>query len=190
MDNSVTWDSREWNLVWSDEFDGDAGTPINTANWTAEIGGNGWGNNEREYYTDRPENASLDGNGNLAIVARQENPGDYHCHYGTCEYTSARLISKDKVEFTYGRVEARIQIPRGQGIWPAFWMLGNDISSAGWPQSGEIDIMENIGKEPQKSTARFTDPATPARTASARLTAATPPSPTTSTSMRSIGTRT
>ncbi len=149
VDNSVTWDSREWNLVWSDEFDGDAGTPINSENWTAEIGGAGWGNNEREYYTARPENASMDGAGNLAIVARQENPGEYHCHYGTCEYTSARLISRDKVEFTYGRVEARIQIPRGQGIWPAFWMLGNDISSAGWPQSGEIDIMENIGKEPQ-----------------------------------------
>ena len=87
--------------------------------------------------------------GNLAIVARQENPGDYHCHYGTCEYTSARLISKDKVEVTYGRVEARIRIPQGQGIWPAFWMLGSNIATVGWPNSGEIDIMENIGKEPQ-----------------------------------------
>jgi beta-glucosidase len=134
-------------LVWSDEFEGEAGTPINPDNWTAEIGGHGWGNNELEYYTDRPENASLDGNGNLAIVARRENPADYSCHYGTCQYTSARLLTRDHFEFTYGRVEARLRIPYGQGVWPAFWMLGANIGSAGWPNSGEIDIMENVGHE-------------------------------------------
>jgi beta-glucanase (GH16 family) len=149
LDPSITWESRDWELVWSDEFEGETGSPINTENWTAEIGGQGWGNNELEYYTDRVENASLDGEGNLAIVARKENPGEYRCHYGECEYTSARLISRGKVEFTYGRVEARIKIPRGQGIWPAFWMLGANFASVGWPRSGEIDILENIGKEPK-----------------------------------------
>lgn len=149
VDMSIGWESREWELVWSDEFEGDAGTPVNTDYWTQEIGGAGWGNNEHQYYTDRVENASLDGNGNLAIVAREENPGDYNCHYGECKYTSARLISRDKVEFTYGRVEARLKLPRGQGIWPAFWMLGANFPQVGWPNSGEIDIMENVGFEPR-----------------------------------------
>lgn len=149
VDESITWDSRDWTLVWADEFEGEAGTPVNADYWTPDIGGEGWGNNEHEYYTDRVENAALDGDGNLAIVAREENPGDYQCHYGECQYTSARLITQGKFEFTYGRVEARIRVPYGQGIWPAFWMLGGDITQVGWPQSGEIDIMENIGKEPQ-----------------------------------------
>ncbi|MBX3067018.1 MAG: glycoside hydrolase family 16 protein [Anaerolineae bacterium] len=148
VDSSVGWDTRKWDLAWSDEFEGDAGTAINPAKWTAETGGWGWGNNELEYYTTRTENASLDGNGNLAIVARKENPGAYQCHYGTCEYTSARLITKNKMEFTYGRVEGRIKVPRGQGIWPAFWMLGANIDSTLWPACGEIDIMENVGFEP------------------------------------------
>ena len=132
-----------------DGFDGAAETPINNEFWTAEIGGHGWGNNELEYYTDRIENVSLDGQGNLAINAIQENPGDYTCHYGVCEYTSARIVTMDKFQFTYGRVEARLKIPRGQGIWPAFWMLGADFGTVGWPGSGEIDIMENVGKEPR-----------------------------------------
>jgi len=149
IDDSITWDSRQWSLLWSDEFDGAAGTPINAEFWTAEIGGHGWGNNELEYYTDRIENVSLDGQGNLAINAIQENPGDYTCHYGVCEYTSARIVTMDKFQFTYGRVEARLKIPRGQGIWPAFWMLGADFGTVGWPGSGEIDIMENVGKEPR-----------------------------------------
>lgn len=149
VDDSINWESREWTLVWSDEFEGEAGTPVDNAFWTAETGGHGWGNNELEYYTDRVENAALDGEGNLAITAREENPGDYECHYGTCEYTSARLITMDKFEFTYGRVEARIRVPRGQGIWPAFWMLGADFDEVGWPNSGEIDVMENLGREPR-----------------------------------------
>lgn len=147
--DDVTWDSREWELIWSDEFDGEAGTPINDENWTCEIGGQGWGNQEHEYYTTRVENVSLDGNSSLAIVARQETLPNTTCWYGTCEYTSARCITQDKVEFTYGRVEARIKVPFGQGIWPAFWMLGANISEVSWPNSGEIDIMEYVGKEPQ-----------------------------------------
>ncbi|MBI5928738.1 MAG: family 16 glycosylhydrolase [Chloroflexi bacterium] len=149
IDESITWDSREWSLLWSDEFEGVANTPINADNWTCETGGNGWGNGEWEYYTDRVENVSLDGTGNLAIVAREENPNDYTCHYGHCTHTSARCITANKVEFTYGRVEARLKIPYGQGIWPAFWMLGANFRQVGWPGSGEIDIMENVGFEPQ-----------------------------------------
>jgi beta-glucanase (GH16 family) len=147
--DTITWDSRQWDLIWSDEFDGPAGTPIDSNSWTCEIGGQGWGNQEHEYYTPLPENVSLDGNSSLAIVARQETPEVGHCWYGTCQYTSARCITQNKVEFTYGRVEARIKIPYGQGIWPAFWLLGGNIKQVGWPNSGEIDIMENIGKEPK-----------------------------------------
>lgn len=149
IDTSVTWDSREWELFWSDEFEGEAGSPVNSENWTAEIGGHGWGNNELEYYTDRVENASLDGEGNLVITAIEETLPNTTCHYGQCRYTSARLITENNVEFTYGRVEMRAQIPRGQGIWPAFWMLGANFRQVGWPRSGELDILENVGYEPQ-----------------------------------------
>jgi beta-glucanase (GH16 family) len=146
--DTVTWDSRTWNLIWSDEFEGEAGTPINPENWTCEVGGQGWGNQEHEYYTPRVENVSLNGEGSLAITAIQETLPGSRCWYGTCQYTSARCITQDKVEFTYGRVEARIKVPFGQGIWPAFWMLGANFREVGWPNSGEIDIMEHIGKEP------------------------------------------
>ena len=135
-------------LTWSDDFDGPAGAAPDGSKWKHDIGGSGWGNNELEYYTDSTSNAALDGSGNLVITARRDNPADYQCHYGRCEYTSARLLTADKFTQTYGRFEARLKIPRGQGIWPAFWMLGNDIGTAGWPNSGEIDIMENIGREP------------------------------------------
>ncbi|MEQ8676343.1 MAG: glycoside hydrolase family 3 N-terminal domain-containing protein [Aggregatilineales bacterium] len=146
--DDITWDSREWTLVWSDEFDAPAGTPINDEFWTCEEGGHGWGNGELQYYNQSLDNVSQDGEGNLSIVAREENPEDYTCHYGTCTHTSARCITEGKVEFTYGRVEARIQVPFGQGIWPAFWMLGANFRRAGWPSAGEIDIMEHIGREP------------------------------------------
>jgi beta-glucanase (GH16 family) len=126
--------------VWHDEFDGPAGSPPSAANWVFELGGNGFGNNELEYYTDRPENAALDGQGMLVITARKES-------YMNHDYTSARLKTQGKFEHRYGRFEARLRIPKGQGMWPAFWMLGNDIG-AGWPGCGEIDIMENVGKEP------------------------------------------
>jgi len=130
-----------WKLVWSDEFDGAADQKPDAARWAFETGGNGWGNNELEFYTDRVENAALDGKGALVITARAET-------YIGRNYTSARLKTQGKFEHAYGRFEARIQIPMGQGLWPAFWMLGNDIGSASWPTCGEIDIMENVGKEP------------------------------------------
>ncbi|MEV5895807.1 RICIN domain-containing protein [Nonomuraea fuscirosea] len=135
-------------LVWSDEFDGAAGSAVDQSKWRFDIGGSGWGNNEQQYYTDSTRNAALDGGGNLVITARRENPSNFQCHYGTCQYTSARLLTSATFTRAYGRFEARMKLPRGQGIWPAFWMLGNDIGSVGWPNSGEIDIMENIGREP------------------------------------------
>ncbi|HSD83380.1 MAG TPA: carbohydrate binding domain-containing protein, partial [Anaerolineae bacterium] len=152
-----------WTLAWSDEFSGTLGAAPNPANWKYDIGvgadGNGWGNNEWEYYTDSRDNSALDGNGNLVIKAMTNTNSAYTCTGSTptppggqCYATSARLLSAGKQEFTYGRVEARLKIPRGQGIWPAFWMLGNDINTtAPWPESGEIDIMENIGNTSDQS---------------------------------------
>ena len=150
------WEIEGWSLVWHDEFDGKAGTPPDPTIWTPETGDGsdrsvpGWGNRELEYYSDRTDNVAMDGEGNLVITAREvgENGTALQCYYGPCKYTSARLITWHKAEVAYGRVEARIQIPFGQGIWPAFWMLGTNLSEVGWPQSGEIDILENIGSEP------------------------------------------
>ena len=138
-----------WTLVWSDEFDGPAGASFDRTKWTAETGGGGWGNQERELYTTRTENIALDGNGHLVITAIAEpaNTTDT-CWYGPCRYTSARIKTQGLFSQAYGRFEARIRIPRGQGMWPAFWMLGDNINTVGWPTSGEIDIMENIGREP------------------------------------------
>jgi beta-glucanase (GH16 family) len=133
---------------WSDDFDGAAGTAPDPSKWTHETGGSGNGNNELEYYTDSTSNAALDGNGHLVITARKENPANYSCWYGSCQYTSARLNTASSFTQQYGHFEASIKIPYGQGMWPAFWMLGSDIGSVGWPASGEIDTMENIGKEP------------------------------------------
>jgi beta-glucanase (GH16 family) len=135
--------------VWSDEFDGPAGASFDRTKWTADVGGSGFGNQEREFYTTRPENVALDGEGHLVITARAELPSpDFSCWYGSCRYTSARLKTQGLMSQAYGRFEARIRIPRGQGLWPAFWMLGNDVDTAGWPTSGEIDVMENVGREP------------------------------------------
>jgi beta-glucanase (GH16 family) len=135
-------------LTWADDFNGTAGTAPDPSKWLRETGGGGWGNNELEYYTSSTSNAALDGNGNLVITARRENPAGYSCWYGSCQYTSARLNTSGRFTQAYGRFEARIKIPRGQGLWPAFWMLGDNIGSVGWPQSGEIDTMENVGFEP------------------------------------------
>ncbi|MFL5616255.1 MAG: family 16 glycosylhydrolase [Gemmatimonadaceae bacterium] len=138
-----------WTLTWNDEFDGPPGSSFDATKWVAETGGSGWGNQEREFYTTRTENIALDGHGHLVITARVEPASTTDsCWYGSCGYTSARIKTQGLFSQTYGRFEARIRIPRGQGIWPAFWMLGDNISGVGWPQSGEIDIMENIGKEP------------------------------------------
>ena len=134
-----------WRLIWQDEFNGANGSAIDSTKWTAEVGGWGWGNNELETYTNRINNA-FENDGALSIKAIKEHfVGSDNI---AREYTSARLISKNKFSATFGRFEARLRIPFGQGIWPAFWMLGNDIDSAGWPTCGEVDIMENIGREP------------------------------------------
>jgi beta-glucanase (GH16 family) len=134
-----------WSLAWSDEFDRPEGSAPDPAKWTYDIGGNGWGNDELETYTDRLQNAHIRG-GALVITALAEQ---YTGRDGiTRPYTSARLLTKTKFSQEYGRFEARIKIPYGQGLWPAFWMLGDNIDQVGWPACGEIDIFENIGKEP------------------------------------------
>jgi beta-glucanase (GH16 family) len=134
-----------WKLVWSDEFDRPNGSAVDASKWVTEVGGEGWGNQELEYYTNRPQNIFIR-DGNLVIRAWRES---YTGADGVKRnYTSARLKSAGKFSQTYGRFEARIKIPAGQGMWPAFWMLGDDIEKVGWPACGEIDIMENIGKEP------------------------------------------
>ncbi len=132
--------ATDWVLVWSDEFSGPAGQTPNAANWGYDIGTD-WGNAQLEYDTDRPGNCSLDGSGNLAIIAREES-------YMGQPYTSARIVTRGLYEPTYGRIEARIKLPTGRGLWPAFWLLGNDIGSVGWPQCGEIDVMEYLGQDP------------------------------------------
>lgn len=133
-----------WELVWHDEFEGDT---IDRSNWTFDIGGWGWGNGEAQYYTDRPENARVE-NGLLVIEARQEK-------FENSYYTSARLLTQGLHAFQYGRIEARIKVPDGVGTWPAFWMLGDkfgrnteDPNQSNWPNVGEIDIMEYVGREP------------------------------------------
>ncbi len=127
----------DWQLVWSDEFNQPDGSAPDPTKWGYDIGNGGWGNGELEYYTSRTNNARIE-NGQLVIEADQES-------YGGSSYTSARLLTKGLWSWTYGRMEASIKIPRGQGIWPAFWMLGTNIDSVNWPTCGEIDIMENIG---------------------------------------------
>jgi beta-glucanase (GH16 family) len=144
-----------WRLVWSDEFNGPAGRRPSSRNWTQEIGDGtangipGWGNSELEYYTDDAQNAATNGLGHLAITARQSD-GSLPCYYGPCQFTSARLISQYKAEFAYGRIETRVKVPAGAGLWPAFWSLGTNIGDVGWPQTGEIDIMEFVGRVPNE----------------------------------------
>lgn len=130
-----------YHLVWSDEFNGGQ---LDEKYWNYEkgTGSNGWGNNELEYYTSRPQNIFLS-SGNLVIEARKED-------YNSSQYTSARITTQGKKEFTYGRIDIRAKLPVAKGMWPALWMLGNNISSVGWPQCGETDIMELIGKNPSQ----------------------------------------
>ena len=131
--------ASNWKLVWSDEFNGPTNSPPDPTKWIYDLGAGGWGNQELETYTDNPENIFQDGEGHLVIRAVKTASGGY---------TSARIKTLGKFATQYGKIEARIKIPHGQGIWPAFWMLGDDIPTVGWPKCGEIDVMENIGKEP------------------------------------------
>jgi beta-glucanase (GH16 family) len=129
-----------WQLIWADEFDGAAGLPPDSTKWAFDLGHNGWGNKELEDYTNNPGNVSLDGDGHLVIRAARTVRG---------QYTSGRIKTAGLFEIHTGKIEARIKIPSGQGIWAAFWMLGSDIlRGKRWPKCGEIDIMENIGREP------------------------------------------
>ena len=130
-----------WELVWGDEFNGALGSPPDPGKWVHNIGGHGWGNQSLEYDTDRVENAQLDGDGNLVITARQEA-------YEDNWYTSARLVTEGKFARTYGRFEARLKLPTGRGLWPAFWLLGSNYREVGWPASGEMDVMEHRGSTP------------------------------------------
>lgn len=136
-------DDPGWELVWHDEFDSDE---IDLTSWTYDIGGWGWGNGEAQYYTSEPRNARL-ANGLLVIEAHQEK-------YENSYYTSARMLTQGLREFRYGRFEARIKVPAGAGLWPAFWMLGSDFihqaedEANRWPFVGEIDVMEYVGREP------------------------------------------
>lgn len=138
-----TLPNRQWELTWSDEFDGSSGSAPDAAKWAYDIGtgSNGWGNAELQYYTNRPENIKLDGSGNLVITARSES-------YAGSGFTSARIKTKGLFAQEYGRFEARIKTPTGPGLWPAFWMLGDNIDAVPWPQCGEIDIMEQRGQQP------------------------------------------
>ena len=124
-----------YDLAWNDEFEGNS---IDGSFWTHELGNNGWGNNELQNYTSESKNSYVT-DGNLLIEARKESNGTY---------TSARMVTKGKKEFTFGRIDIRAKVPTSQGIWPALWMLGKSIDNIGWPACGEIDIMELVGKEP------------------------------------------
>jgi len=148
-------------LVWSDEFDGTSGTLPDATKWTYDLGtgDNGWGNGELQSYTNRPQNVSLDGKGNLIITAIKES-------YGSSGYTSARIKTKGILEQKYGRFEARLISPYSQGLWPAFWMLGNNIEvgddldplTVKWPFCGEIDIMEIRGQKPSTMSSALHGP--------------------------------
>lgn len=146
---SAQYENRK--LTFSDEFNAEKNTPVDATKWTHEIGGKGWGNQELQYYTDSIENSFHDGKGSLVIkVIEKDLPEDeFKCWYGKCKYTSARLVTNKKFTQKYGRFETRIKIPKGQGMWAAFWMLGDNFDTVGWSKCGEIDIMENIGREPK-----------------------------------------
>jgi beta-glucanase (GH16 family) len=156
-------DPAAWELAWSDEFDGPAGTPPDPATWGYDLGDGsavglqGWGNQERQRYTDSPENVATDGKGNLLISVRKDD-GSQACWYGPCEHTSARITTRDRFEVEYGRLEARIKVPGDFGLWPAFWLLGTNIATTPWPACGEIDVMEFVGRRPNEFTGTIHGP--------------------------------
>jgi beta-glucanase (GH16 family) len=134
-------------LIWSDEFDGAAGTSPDAANWNFVTGGDGSGNNELQCYTTAPGNVSLDGSGDLVITAIRQ-PGHICADGKKNDYTSARLTTANKFTTKYGRMEVRAKVPTSSGSWPAFWALGANKPTVGWPEAGEIDVMEVVGKQP------------------------------------------
>jgi beta-glucanase (GH16 family) len=138
-----------WRLVWSDDFNGATGARIDPARWSHEIGGDGWGNGELQFHT--ADNAALDGAGHLVITARREPSG-------ARAFTSSRLSTRGKLERQYGRIEARLRLPAGKGLWPAFWMLGADVAQVGWPACGEIDIVEARGAQPRRASSALHGP--------------------------------
>jgi beta-glucanase (GH16 family) len=144
-----------WHLIWSDEFNGANGSAPDPTIWTHDVGGDGWGNKELEYYTDGTENSVVQ-DGNLVITAQTTGASKYQCANdgagGACQYTSARIVSlpsKTATGFsaTYGRFEARMKVPLGKGLWPAFWLMGTNITSVNWPTCGEVDVMEILGSD-------------------------------------------
>jgi beta-glucanase (GH16 family) len=153
----------KWRLVWRDEFNGTAGTRPDARWWTARTGDGcdrgicGWGNQERQWYTDSPDNAALTGRGQLAITARPA-PAGLTCWYGPCRYTSARLVTDGTVSVQHGRVEARVRVPGGQGLWPAFWLLGTSQPQVPWPDCGELDVMEFRGSIPNETSSAIHGP--------------------------------
>jgi len=142
----------DWVEVWSDEFTGARGSGIDTTKWRYDTADGcaqnncGWGNNEKEYYRASRDNIALNGGGQLQIVARAA-PAGLSCYYGPCRYTSAKITTRGKMWVSPGRVEARLNLAPGQGLWPAIWLLGENIESVGWPAGGELDIMENHGSD-------------------------------------------
>ena len=134
-------------LLWSDEFSGAAGSSPDPTKWLVDTGGSGFGNNELEYYTSRASNVAQDGAGHLKITALRESYSDGAV---TRSYTSGKIESKGKYNTSYGSIQARIKLPAGQGLWPAFWAIGADIDTVGWPHCGEMDIMENLGRDPYR----------------------------------------
>jgi beta-glucanase (GH16 family) len=145
VSSSTPTPSGNWQLVWSDEFNDPA---IDTSNWNFDIGdggqgAKGWWNDEMEWYTSQPENVRIE-NGALIIEARNELNGE-QCWYGPCTYTSAKVTTLGKRSFQYGKIEARMILPHGNGMWPAFWTMGNNFNTESWPKCGELDIMEMVG---------------------------------------------
>jgi beta-glucanase (GH16 family) len=161
-------------LLWSDEFNSKKGSKPSAKNWSHEIGGGGWGNSEKQYYTDKPLNISTDGEGKLVITAKRistatldmvgSEPGTEAIldRCWECQFTSARIKTAKKLAFQYGRIEARMKMPQGIGTWPAFWMLGGDLlEGTPWPECGEIDIMEFRGDINDRTTSALHGPTTP-----------------------------
>jgi beta-glucanase (GH16 family) len=166
--------TKKLTLLWSQEFNGKKGSLPAKKNWNYDLGGGGWGNSERQFYTNKSSNVSMNGNGQLVITARrisniygeqtsqESGTEEILNRCSECQFTSARLKTARKVSFMYGRLEARIKLPTGTGTWPAFWMLGaNNLDGVPWPECGEIDVMEFRGDYSDRSTSALHGPDTP-----------------------------